>query len=76
MCDRRWPFFGGRRPMTRKSKPTTEFAYVAKTRRCLMCREPFESSWAGERVCRCCKGRNSWREGSTSTSEYAVHRRR
>ena len=57
-------------------KPSMRRMGVAKTRLCLKCREPFESEWAGERVCKHCKGLNIWREDTTSTSEYAVHRRR
>ena len=34
-----------------------------KTRRCLMCRDSFESSWPGERVCKRCKSTAAWREG-------------
>ncbi len=62
--------------MTRESKSTPERTYIAKTRRCLKCRELFESNWAGERICRRYKGRNSWREGTTSTSVYEVGHRR
>ena len=29
---------------------------------CLKCREPFESEWSGERVCKKCKTRISWRK--------------
>lgn len=32
-----------------------------KTRKCLLCREPFPSAWAGERVCRKCKSTSTWR---------------
>ncbi len=32
-----------------------------KVRKCLICRDPFPSSWAGERVCRKCKSTSSWR---------------
>lgn len=32
-----------------------------KTRKCLLCREPFPSSWAGERVCKKCKSTSTWR---------------
>ncbi len=46
------------------TKPEPERVYEEKTRRCLMCREPFESSWAGERVCRRCKSSGSWRNGA------------
>ena len=34
-----------------------------KTRKCLMCKDPFLSEWAGERVCRNCKQRAEWRSG-------------
>ncbi len=37
------------------SKPKTERVQVAKTRRGLKCREEFESSWSGERICKRCK---------------------
>ena len=62
--------------MAYHAKPTTERTDVAKTRRCLKCREPFESEWSGERVCRHCKSLDSWRQATTSTSEYEVSRRR
>ena len=32
-----------------------------KMRKCLLCRESFPSSWAGERVCRKCKSTSTWR---------------
>jgi hypothetical protein len=35
----------------------------SKFRRCLMCRDRFESSWPGERVCKRCKSTAAWREG-------------
>lgn len=34
---------------------------VAKTRKCLVCRDDFDSAWSGERICRRCKGRGDWR---------------
>jgi len=34
-----------------------------KTRRCLVCRDAFESAWAGERICRKCKSTAAWRSG-------------
>lgn len=34
-----------------------------KTRRCLMCQASFDSTWAGERVCRRCKATSAWRGG-------------
>ncbi len=58
------------------SKPVSERVHVAKTRQCLKCREPFESEWSGERVCKHCKSLDSWREATTSTPEYEVVRRR
>ena len=46
--------------MTDDLDPMPERIYITKTRSCLKCREPFESEWSGERVCRRCKGRDSW----------------
>jgi|GEM_PF-1773148 len=37
--------------------------FEAKTRKCLMCGETFESQWAGERVCKSCKSTAAWRAG-------------
>jgi len=34
-----------------------------KTRRCLMCCEPFGSEWSGERLCKRCKTSAQWRSG-------------
>jgi len=34
-----------------------------KTRKCLMCEDPFLSEWAGERICRKCKPTHNWRSG-------------
>lgn len=34
---------------------------IAKDRVCLSCGSTFPSEWAGERVCRRCKGTNAWR---------------
>jgi hypothetical protein len=39
-------------------------AHDMKTRRCLVCRTPFPSEWAGERICRQCKSKAAWRSGS------------
>lgn len=36
----------------------------AKIRKCLVCKAPFESAWAGERVCRRCKSTSAWRGGA------------
>lgn len=32
-------------------------------RRCLMCDNPFDSGWDGERVCKRCKQSTRWKEG-------------
>jgi hypothetical protein len=44
-------------------KPETEQGPEAKTRRCLICKTPFLSAWAGERICRRCKSTEKWRAG-------------
>ncbi len=62
--------------MANYSKRKSERTDTVKTRSCLKCREPFESEWSGERVCKHCKSLNSWREGTTSTPVYEVSRRR
>ena len=46
-----------------KPEPEPERTYKIKTRLCLKCRKPFESGWEGERICRHCKSKSSWREG-------------
>ena len=38
-------------------------AVPPQTRSCLRCRTKFESEWAGERICKRCKGTAAWREG-------------
>jgi hypothetical protein len=35
-----------------------------KVRKCLICKTPFPSAWAGERVCRRCKSTSAWRGGA------------
>lgn len=35
-----------------------------KIRRCLACRKPFKSDWAGERICPKCKSSSAWRAGT------------
>jgi hypothetical protein len=62
--------------MTRNAKPLPERVHVAKPRRCLMCEEAFESRWAGERVCRRCKDRDGWRNGTSLPPDYEAGRRR
>ncbi len=39
----------------KNSKLKNERVHVAKTRKCLKCREPFKSDWSGERICGKCK---------------------
>ena len=62
--------------MKEDMEPTSERTFVAKKRQCLKCRDSFESSWVGERVCRRCKSNDGWRSGSMVTTEYTVTRRR
>ena len=42
-------------------KPQPDKVYEVKVRKCLMCRDSFESAWPGERVCPKCKQTNLWR---------------
>lgn len=35
-----------------------------RTRSCLICKSPFPSAWAGERICRRCKSTSAWRGGA------------
>jgi hypothetical protein len=44
-------------------KPESKRSAEAKMRRCLICKAPFLSAWAGERVCRRCKSTEKWRAG-------------
>lgn len=46
-----------------ESESDTEENSDRKIRRCLMCGQPFLSEWAGERICRNCKGTAAWRTG-------------
>jgi hypothetical protein len=36
-----------------------------RVRACLKCSEKFESAWAGERICRRCKGSSTWQSGAS-----------
>ncbi len=47
-------------------KPEPLHTYEVRPRRCLMCRDPFMSSWPGERVCRKCKSSATWRTSALS----------
>lgn len=44
-------------------KSDLERAREAQTRKCLVCRSPFLSAWAGERICVRCKTTSTWRGG-------------
>jgi hypothetical protein len=37
---------------------------VPKRRRCLRCRDKFDSDWAGDRICPRCKQSSAWRAGA------------
>ena len=37
--------------------------HLAKKRACLRCRTPFDSQWAGERICKRCKTHARWSAG-------------
>ena len=41
---------------------------VPKFRKCLTCRENFQSEWAGQRVCAKCKKKTKWRSGALRQS--------
>ena len=44
-------------------KPEALVNQQSVIRRCLKCRDHFESSWSGERICKRCKSTAAWREG-------------
>jgi len=37
-------------------------------RTCLNCKLPFDSAWAGERICPRCKGTTVWRSGASAVA--------
>jgi len=41
---------------------------VPKSRKCLSCREKFQSEWVGQRVCDKCKKKTQWRSGALRQS--------
>lgn len=45
-------------------KPAPVESPDAKMRICLSCQNPFNSSWAGERICPKCKNSAAWRSGT------------
>ena len=49
---------------------------VPRARLCLRCGTTFESEWCGERICRPCKSKTSWRNGLPHTGGKAEGRRR
>jgi hypothetical protein len=50
--------------MRRQAASELERTVDEKIRKCLICRSPFPSAWAGERVCRRCKSSSTWRSGA------------
>ncbi len=48
----------------KNKKPRSDRQYEAKTRKCLMCRNEFSSSWPGERICSNCKQTSAWNDSS------------
>jgi hypothetical protein len=50
-----------------KPAPHAPLAGGRKARRCLMCRNAFDSEWVGERICRRCKDTSAWREGDATS---------
>ncbi len=54
----------------KNTKPEPLHTYETMSRLCLWCREPFASSWPGERVCPRCKTSKTWIEGAAPKHEY------
>ena len=52
---------GSKLPATGFKKPEFLRAREKKERVCLMCREPFLSTWSGARICSRCKKSAAWR---------------
>ena len=52
---------GSKSPSKSIKKPEFLRSGEKKERDCLMCREPFVSTWAGERICSKCKRSAVWR---------------
>lgn len=48
---------------------------AARGRTCLRCLTPFQSAWAGERICARCKDSVAWRQGLPYRSGAADRRR-
>jgi len=42
--------------------------HEVKTRKCLKCRDLFESRWSGERVCKRCKGSTAYTDSGLDTT--------
>ena len=49
---------------SQNKKPESDRIYESKSRKCLMCRKDFHSSWPGERVCKRCKETAAWNDSS------------
>ncbi len=57
--------------MSHMTKPVPDGDIDPKVRNCLACLRPFNSAWAGERICPKCKSSSSWRSGSAP--HWTVH---
>lgn len=44
---------------------------VPRKRGCLSCSLPFQSQWAGERICKRCKSSAVWRDGTRTRTHPA-----
>ena len=48
-------------------------AFKRLERTCLRCGIPFDSAWAGERICLRCKGTSAWRIGVSTSATGSNH---
>jgi hypothetical protein len=53
-----------------KHDPEPLRVYAAKLRLNLMCRRTFESAWAGERICRKCKGGDQFAVAAALSDQF------
>jgi predicted RNA-binding Zn-ribbon protein involved in translation (DUF1610 family) len=51
-------------------KAQSDVDIASKVRDCLSCQLPFNSAWAGERICPKCKHKSIWRSGSARLGGY------
>ncbi len=52
-----------------KRNPAIDPLHSPRVRTCLVCKDPFHSEWAGERVCIRCKKKLAWKQGT----QYKIH---